>query len=70
MNELTKEELIDLLIEVDREDMDANKPEKGGGSFFSQELRSKIGNAILPTLSRKHKELTIQNKILKGVITH
>ena len=58
MNELTKEELIDLLIEVDREDMDANDPEKGGGSFFSQELRTKIGDVILPTLVRKHKELS------------
>ena len=58
MKALTKEQLIDLLIKIDREDMEANTPEDGGGSFFSQELRTKIGDAILPTLVRKHKELS------------
>ena len=58
MKDYTKEELIDLIIEIDREDIEANKPEKGGGSFFSQELRTKIGDVILPTLVRKHKELS------------
>ena len=57
---LTKEELIDLLIEIDREDIEANKPEDGGDSFFSQKLRNKIGNSILPTLVINHKELSKQ----------
>ena len=54
------EELIDILIQVDKEDMESNNDGLTDGSFFSEELRKKIGDAILPTLVRKHKELSKQ----------
>lgn len=50
----TKEELIEILIQVDREDMNYCNDE---GTIFSDELHKKIANIILPTLIKKHKEL-------------
>ena len=53
-----KENLINILIMVDREDMDANNDNVTDGTFFSSELHSKICATILPTLVMKTKELS------------
>ena len=65
MEEYTKEELIEILIAVDREDLEANDKDGTMGSMFSEELHRKIGMAILPTLQEKHKALSITQRILK-----
>ena len=50
-------DLIDILIKVDRTDMELCEKDHLV-SLFDEDTHSRIGNAILPELSKRHKELS------------
>lgn len=56
-------DLIDILIKVDAKDMELCNNRIVNYSIFDKDTRSRIGDAILPELTKRHRELTKTSKI-------